>query len=115
MSSEEIVGGGGNSSPASSGNPFFEPEPGTTRGRRGTTAPVVRLYDAYPSHTLPERSHLEHCGLSSSHLTLRILSEKSEISKGAKRVPRNNSYLQLLHPVLTLGRLALLDLLGFEP
>lgn len=51
------------------------------RGAIGAGAsPVARLYAGYPSQTLPDRTHLLHCGLVSSHLTLR--------------------FLQLLHPVL---------------
>lgn len=46
------------------------------------------LYAGYPSHCLPDRTHFWHCGRVSSHFTLR--------------------FLQLLHPVLTFGRLALL-------
>jgi len=60
------------------------------RGAIGIATSPVLLYAGYPSQVLPERTHLLHCGLVSSHLTLR--------------------FLQLLQPVLTLGRLALLDL-----
>jgi len=61
------------------------------RGAIGISTSVVLLYAGYPSHLLPDRTHLLHWGRVSSHLTLRAL--------------------QLLHPVLTLGRLALRCLL----
>lgn len=57
-------------------------------GAIGIATSTVLLYAGYPSHCLPERTHLLHCGLVSSHFTLR--------------------FLQLLQPVLTFGRLALL-------
>lgn len=66
-------------------------EPG--RGAIGIAASTVLLYAGYPSQCLPDRTHLLHCGLVSSHLTLR--------------------FLQLLQPVLTLGLLALRCLAGF--
>ena len=46
-------------------------EPG--RGAIGIATSTVLLYAGYPSHRLPDRTHLLHCGLVSSHLTLRFL------------------------------------------
>jgi len=60
------------------------------RGAIGIAISTVRLYAGYPSHCLPDLTHFVHCGRVSSHLTLR--------------------FLQLLHPVFTLGLLALLAL-----
>lgn len=64
----------------------------TSRGRGaiGIAISTVLLYAGYPSHCLPDLTHFVHCGRVSSHLTLR--------------------FLQLLHPVLTFGLLALLAL-----
>lgn len=69
-----------------------EDEASEARGAIGIGTSVVLLYAGYPSHLLPDRTHLLHWGRVSSHLTLRAL--------------------QLLHPVLTLGRLALRCLLA---
>jgi hypothetical protein len=46
-------------------------EPG--RGAIGIAASTVLLYAGYPSQCLPDRTHLLHWGLVSSHLTLRFL------------------------------------------
>jgi hypothetical protein len=46
------------------------------RGAMGIAISVVRLYAGYPSHCFPDRTHLLHCGLVSSHLTLRFLLKK---------------------------------------
>jgi hypothetical protein len=43
------------------------------RGTIGIATPTALLYAGYPSHSLPDRIHLLHCGLVSSHFTLRIL------------------------------------------
>lgn len=48
-----------------------EPVPGL--GAIGIATSTVRLYAGYPSHCLPDRTHLLHCGLVSSHFTLRFL------------------------------------------
>jgi hypothetical protein len=42
-------------------------------GAIGIATSTVLLYAGNPSHRLPERTHLLHCGLVSSHFTLRFL------------------------------------------
>jgi hypothetical protein len=74
------------------GGEEVDDEASEDRGAIGIGTSVVLLYAGYPSHLLPDRTHLLHSGRVSSHLTLRAL--------------------QLLHPVLTLGRLALRCLLA---
>lgn len=87
-------------------------EPG--RGAIGTATSTVLLYAGYPSHCLPDRTHLLHCGLVSSHLTLRFLVEGRKQKRGrSPGVVESGTHLQLLHPVLTFGRLALLCFVGF--
>ena len=44
-------------------------------GAIGIATSTVLLYAGYPSHCFPERTHLLHCGLVSSHFTLRDLAE----------------------------------------
>jgi hypothetical protein len=46
---------------------------GPGQGAIGIATSTVLLYAGYPSHCLPDRTHLLHCGLVSSHLTLRFL------------------------------------------
>jgi hypothetical protein len=50
-------------------------ESSKARGAMGIGTSVVLLYAGYPSHRLPDRTHFKHCGLVSSHLTLRALSQ----------------------------------------
>jgi hypothetical protein len=61
--SDEVKGGEGKEAvPSSRG-----------RGAIGIATSTVRLYAGYPSHCLPDLTHLMHCGLVSSHFTLRFL------------------------------------------
>ena len=52
-------------------------------GAIGIATSTVRLYAGYPSHCLPDRTHLLHCGLVSSHFTLRCL-----VKNGLAHAPR---------------------------
>jgi hypothetical protein len=52
-------------------------------GAIGIATSTVRLYAGYPSHCLPDRTHLLHCGLVSSHFTLRFL-----VKGGLAHAPR---------------------------
>jgi len=86
-------------------------EPG--RGAIGIATSPVLLCAGYPSHCLPDRTHLIHCGRVSSHLTLRFLVKGRKQKRGRSPGVASSTHLQLLHPVLTFGRLALLCLVGF--
>lgn len=84
------------------------------RGAIGIATSPIRLYAGYPSHCLPDLTHLVHCGRVSSHFTLRFL--RGLVSKCTRTRTRywvmavKFAYLQLLHPVFTFGRLCLLAL-----
>lgn len=52
-----------------------EAESSEARGAIGIGTSVVLLYAGYPSHSLWDRTHFKHCGLVSSHFTLRALSQ----------------------------------------
>lgn len=85
------------------------------RGAIGTAGSPTLLYAGYPSHCLPDLTHLVHCGRVSSHLTLRILKVEVSSPPVESLSPAEwFAYLQLLHPVFTLGRLALLALTVFS-
>ncbi len=57
------------------GGEAVEEESSAPRGAIGIGTSVVLLYAGYPSHRLPDRTHLLHCGLVSSHFTRRALSQ----------------------------------------
>jgi hypothetical protein len=66
----------------------------------GTSRAFVHI--GYPPRYLPDRMHLLHSGLVPSHLRLRALCQTREQNRIDANRPA--THLQLLHPVLIIGR-----------
>lgn len=89
------------------------------RGAIGMADSTVLLYAGYPSHCRPDRTHLipaavsRHASIPTSEHTLwsRLIALDSSSSVPGQRTQSESgsyTHLQLLHPVLTFGLLALL-------
>jgi hypothetical protein len=75
-------------------------EPG--RGAIGIATSPVLLCAGYPSHCLPDRTHLIHCGRVSSHLTLRFLVKGRKQKRGRSPGVASSNSLAVITPRLDL-------------